>query len=61
MLRGLTVTLVATAATKTPMLIDPSRGSVAPKLPPLGRFIRREEVVAAVTGRQPVICGDGPP
>ena len=50
------------------MLTDPSRGAVTPKLPPLGRFIRPEEVAAAVayfvspeagavSGQQLVICG----
>ncbi|MBR0755425.1 SDR family oxidoreductase [Bradyrhizobium jicamae] len=66
--RGITVNVVAPAATETPMLNDPARGSVTPKLPPIGRFIRPEEVAAAVafllsadagaiTGQQLVICG----
>jgi 3-oxoacyl-[acyl-carrier protein] reductase len=66
--QGITVNVVAPAATETPMLTDPSRGSVAPKLPPLGRFIQPAEVAAAVayflspeaaavTGQQLVICG----
>jgi NAD(P)-dependent dehydrogenase (short-subunit alcohol dehydrogenase family) len=66
--RGITVNVVAPAATETPMLNDPARGDVAPKLPPIGRFIRPEEVAAAVafllsseagaiTGQQLVICG----
>lgn len=66
--RGITVNVVAPAATETPMLTDPTRATVAPKLPPIGRFIRREEVAAAVafllstdagviTGQQLVICG----
>ncbi|TGE01682.1 SDR family NAD(P)-dependent oxidoreductase [Methylobacterium nonmethylotrophicum] len=66
--RGITVNVVAPAATETPMLTDPSRSGVAPKRPPLGRFIQPAEVAAAVayflspeaaavTGQQLVICG----
>ena len=66
--RGITVNVVAPAATETPMLNDPTRANVAPKLPPIGRFIRPDEVAAAVafllsgeaaaiTGQQLVICG----
>lgn len=66
--RGITANVVAPAATDTPMLADPSRVGVTPKLPPIGRFVRPEEVAAAVaflmsreadaiTGQQLVICG----
>lgn len=66
--RGITVNVVAPAATETPMLKHPTRANVAPKLPPIGRFIQPEEVAAAVafllsadaaaiTGQQLVICG----
>ncbi len=66
--RGVTVNVVAPAATETPMLENPSRADVAPRLPPLGRYIRPEEVAgavafllsaeaAAITGQQLVICG----
>jgi NAD(P)-dependent dehydrogenase (short-subunit alcohol dehydrogenase family) len=66
--RGITVNVVAPAATETPMLNDPTRANVTPKLPPIGRFIQPEEVAAAVafllsgeaaaiTGQQLVICG----
>jgi NAD(P)-dependent dehydrogenase (short-subunit alcohol dehydrogenase family) len=66
--RGVTVNVVAPAATETPMLKDPSRANVAPKLPPIGRYIRTEEVAgavafllsadaAAITGQQLIICG----
>jgi NAD(P)-dependent dehydrogenase (short-subunit alcohol dehydrogenase family) len=66
--RGITVNVVAPAATETPMLTDPSRGGVPPRLPPIGRFIRPDEVAAAITfllsrdadaitGQQLVICG----
>jgi NAD(P)-dependent dehydrogenase (short-subunit alcohol dehydrogenase family) len=66
--RGITVNVVAPAATETPMLKDPTRANVAPKLPPIGRFISADEVAAAVafllstdagaiTGQQLVICG----
>jgi NAD(P)-dependent dehydrogenase (short-subunit alcohol dehydrogenase family) len=50
------------------MLKDPSRADVVPKLPPIGRYIRPEEVAhavafllspeaASITGQQLVICG----
>lgn len=66
--RGITVNVVAPAATDTPMLRDPGRSAVAPKMPPIGRLIRPEEVAAltafllgpeagAITGQQMVICG----
>jgi NAD(P)-dependent dehydrogenase (short-subunit alcohol dehydrogenase family) len=66
--KGITVNVVAPAATETPMLKDPSRAGVTPKLPPIGRFIRPEEVAhavafllsaeaASITGQQLVICG----
>jgi NAD(P)-dependent dehydrogenase (short-subunit alcohol dehydrogenase family) len=66
--RGITVNVVAPAATETPMLRDPARAGVAPRLPPIGRFIQPEEVAAmaafllsaeagAITGQQIVICG----
>jgi short-subunit dehydrogenase len=66
--RGITVNVVAPAATDTPMLRDPARSAVAPKLPPIGRYISPEEVAAltafllgpeagAITGQQMLICG----
>ena len=66
--RGITVNVVAPGATDTPMLHDPSRGSVPPRLPPIGRFVQPAEVAAlvafllgeeaaAITGQQIVICG----
>jgi NAD(P)-dependent dehydrogenase (short-subunit alcohol dehydrogenase family) len=66
--REITVNVVAPAATETPMLADPSRSNVAPKLPPIGRYVKAEEVAAAVwfllspdaaaiTGQQLVMCG----
>jgi NAD(P)-dependent dehydrogenase (short-subunit alcohol dehydrogenase family) len=66
--RGITVNVVAPAATNTPMLRDPARAATLPKLPPIGRYIRPEEVAAlvgfllgpfggAITGQQLVICG----
>lgn len=66
--RGITANVVAPAATDTPMLRDPARAGVTPKLPPIGRYIRPEEVAAltafllgpeagAITGQQMLICG----
>ena len=66
--RGVTCNVVAPAATDTPMLRDPARAGTVPKLPPIGRYVRPEEVAAAVafllgeeagaiTGQQLVICG----
>jgi NAD(P)-dependent dehydrogenase (short-subunit alcohol dehydrogenase family) len=65
--RGITANVISPAATETPMLTDPDR-SVAPRRPPIGRFIRVEEVAgvaafllsdeaAAITGQNIVICG----
>jgi len=65
---GVTVNLVAPAATDTPMLADPQRSGSAPRLPPIGRLIRPEEVAAlvayllgpeaaAITGQEIAICG----
>lgn len=66
--RGITVNVVAPGATDTPMLRDPQRADVTPRLPLIGRFVRPEEVAAvvafllsadaaAVTGQQIVVCG----
>ena len=66
--RGITANVVAPAATDTPMLHDPARSALPPRLPPIGRFVRPEEVAAttafllgpeagAITGQQIVICG----
>jgi NAD(P)-dependent dehydrogenase (short-subunit alcohol dehydrogenase family) len=66
--RGITVNVVAPGATDTPMLADPSRGGSPPRLPPIGRFIRTDEIAelvvyllgpfaAAITGQQIVVCG----
>ena len=66
--RGITVNVIAPAATETPMLRDAARGTVEPRMPPIGRFVRPEEIAAltgfllsddaaAITGQQLVICG----
>lgn len=66
--RGVTVNVVSPAATDTAMLADPARAGTPPKLPPLGRLIRADEVAAlvafvlsdaaaAVTGQDIAICG----
>lgn len=66
--RGITVNVVAPGATETPMLNDPARQATPPRVPPIGRFIKPEEVAAltsfllsaeaaAITGQQIVICG----
>lgn len=66
--RGITVNVIAPAATDTPMLRDPARAGTPPALPPIGRLIAPEEVAAlaafllgpeagAITGQQILICG----
>jgi NAD(P)-dependent dehydrogenase (short-subunit alcohol dehydrogenase family) len=66
--RGITVNVVAPAATDTPMLSDPARSGTPPRLPPIGRLIRPEEVAAltafllgpeagAITGQEIMVCG----
>jgi NAD(P)-dependent dehydrogenase (short-subunit alcohol dehydrogenase family) len=66
--KGITVNVVAPAATQTPMLDDPKRGAIPPRLPPIGRYIRPDEVAAAtafllspesaaITGQTLTICG----
>jgi NAD(P)-dependent dehydrogenase (short-subunit alcohol dehydrogenase family) len=66
--RGITVNVVSPAATETPMLHDPQRASSAPIVPPIGRYVRAEEVASlvayllaeaagAITGQQIMICG----
>ncbi|MBI3507938.1 MAG: SDR family oxidoreductase, partial [Proteobacteria bacterium] len=42
--RGITVNVVAPAATNTPLLNDPARARTAPVLPPIGRYIEPSEI-----------------
>lgn len=66
--RRITVNVVAPGTTDTPMLRDPARSATPPKVPPIGRYIRPEEVAAltaflvgpeaeVITGQQIMICG----
>lgn len=66
--RGITVNVIAPAATDTPMLAEPARAATPPRLPPIGRFVRPEEVAAlaafllsaeagAITGQHILVCG----
>jgi NAD(P)-dependent dehydrogenase (short-subunit alcohol dehydrogenase family) len=67
-LRGITVNVVAPAATDTAMLADPARSAIPMELPPIGRLIRPDEIAglvaylfsedaAAITGQDIAICG----
>jgi 3-oxoacyl-[acyl-carrier protein] reductase len=66
--RGITVNVVAPAATETAMMTDPERTVVPPETPPIGRRIKPDEVAAlvqyllsddaaAITGQEISICG----
>ena len=66
--QGVTVNVVAPAATQTGMLTDPARQGTPSRLPPIGRLIQPEEVAslvayllspaaAAITGQEIQICG----
>jgi 3-oxoacyl-[acyl-carrier protein] reductase len=66
--RGITANVIAPGATDTPFLKDPARAQTQPRLPPIGRFVRPEEVAAltaflvgpfggAITGQHIVMCG----
>lgn len=65
--RRITVNVIAPGATDTPMLRDPARAGVSPKMPPMGRFVQPLEVAglasfllsdaaASITGQQIVVC-----
>ena len=66
--RGITVNVLAPGATDTPFLRDPARAQTQAKVPPIGRFVRPEEVAGlaafllgphggAMTGQHLVMCG----
>ncbi|NTJ44450.1 SDR family oxidoreductase [Agrobacterium larrymoorei] len=66
--RGITVNIVSPGATDTPMLKDPKRAGVAPKMPPIGRLVKPREVAAlvsfllsddaaSITGQEILVCG----
>lgn len=66
--RGITVNIVSPGATDTPMLKDPKRANVAPKMPPIGRLVKPQEVAAlvsfllsdnaaSITGQEILVCG----
>jgi 3-oxoacyl-[acyl-carrier protein] reductase len=66
--RGITVNVVAPAATETAMLTDAGRSAIPPEVPPLGRLIKPDEIAslvafllsddaAAITGQEISICG----
>lgn len=66
--RRICVNIIAPGATDTPMLKDPARAGVQPKMPPMGRLVQPDEIagVAAfllgdasrsITGQQIVVCG----
>jgi 3-oxoacyl-[acyl-carrier protein] reductase len=66
--KGVTVNVVAPAATETAMLSDPRRTIIPPETPPIGRRTRPEEIAAlvtfllsgdadAITGQEIAICG----
>ena len=65
---GVTVNVVAPAATQTGMLSDPARQGTPSRVPPIGRLLQPEEVAAlvayllspvaaAITGQEIQICG----
>jgi len=65
---GVTVNVISPAATETAMLLDPARAGTPPKLTPLGRLIRPQEIAAlasfllsadaaAITGQDIQVCG----
>lgn len=66
--RRICVNVIAPGATDTPMLKDPSRAGVQPRMPPMGRLVQPDEIAGvatfllsdaarSITGQQIVVCG----
>jgi NAD(P)-dependent dehydrogenase (short-subunit alcohol dehydrogenase family) len=65
--RQICVNVISPAATDTPMLRDPARAGLAPKVPPMGRLVDPAEIAGlavfllsdaarSITGQQIIVC-----